>query len=153
MFTLSSLPKSISILWQTWPCLAYVGHFLMRNCTVGFSTSRMDDGNLSIHKKQQLSFRLLESCYCYNRDEQDFFQIENKHSNNLAFFKFPISCQTNQIFFFTQELLFDIVSCQFAFHYCFESLEQAECMLRNASERLKPGGYFIGTGSSPICFV
>jgi hypothetical protein len=23
-----------------------------------------------------------------------------------------------------QDLLFDIVSCQFAFHYCFESLEQ-----------------------------
>ncbi|KOX76411.1 mRNA cap guanine-N7 methyltransferase [Melipona quadrifasciata] len=40
---------------------------------------------------------------------------------------------------------FDLVSCQFAFHYCFESLEQAECMLKNASECLKPGGYFIGT--------
>lgn len=39
----------------------------------------------------------------------------------------------------------DLVSCQFAFHYCFESLEQAECMLKNASECLKPGGYFIGT--------
>ncbi|KAL1124102.1 hypothetical protein AAG570_001872 [Ranatra chinensis] len=40
---------------------------------------------------------------------------------------------------------FDIVSCQFAFHYSFESLPQAECMLRNAAECLKPGGYFIGT--------
>ncbi|KAJ8920578.1 hypothetical protein NQ315_004717 [Exocentrus adspersus] len=39
----------------------------------------------------------------------------------------------------------DIVSCQFAFHYCFESLPQAECMLRNAAECLLPGGYFIGT--------
>lgn len=39
----------------------------------------------------------------------------------------------------------DLVSCQFSFHYCFESLPQAECMLRNASESLKPGGYFIGT--------
>ena len=39
----------------------------------------------------------------------------------------------------------DFVSCQFAFHYSFESLEQAECMLKNASECLKPGGYFIGT--------
>ncbi|XP_076474210.1 RNA guanine-7 methyltransferase [Bombus vancouverensis nearcticus] len=39
----------------------------------------------------------------------------------------------------------DLVSCQFAFHYCFESLQQAECMFRNASECLKPGGYFIGT--------
>lgn len=39
----------------------------------------------------------------------------------------------------------NLVSCQFAFHYCFESLPQAECMLRNASECLKEGGYFIGT--------
>lgn len=40
---------------------------------------------------------------------------------------------------------FDLVSCQFAFHYCFESEEQARCMVRNAAERLKPGGFFIGT--------
>nr|XP_034176302.1 mRNA cap guanine-N7 methyltransferase isoform X1 [Osmia lignaria]XP_034176303.1 mRNA cap guanine-N7 methyltransferase isoform X1 [Osmia lignaria] len=39
----------------------------------------------------------------------------------------------------------DFVSCQFAFHYCFETLQQAECMMKNASECLKPGGYFIGT--------
>lgn len=42
-------------------------------------------------------------------------------------------------------LRLDLVSCQFAFHYCFESLKQAECMLKNASECLRPGGYFIGT--------
>ncbi|GIY99927.1 mRNA cap guanine-N7 methyltransferase [Caerostris extrusa] len=40
---------------------------------------------------------------------------------------------------------FNIVSCQFAFHYCFESLAQARTMLRNVSECLKPGGFFIGT--------
>lgn len=40
---------------------------------------------------------------------------------------------------------FDLVSCQFAFHYCFESLPQAECMMRNAAECLRPGGYFFGT--------
>ncbi|RZC38369.1 mRNA cap guanine-N7 methyltransferase [Asbolus verrucosus] len=39
----------------------------------------------------------------------------------------------------------DLVSCQFAFHYSFESLPQAECMIRNASECLQPGGFFIGT--------
>ncbi|XP_076270480.1 RNA guanine-7 methyltransferase [Rhynchophorus ferrugineus] len=39
----------------------------------------------------------------------------------------------------------DLVSCQFAFHYSFESLPQAEGMMRNASECLQPGGYFIGT--------
>lgn len=38
-----------------------------------------------------------------------------------------------------------LVSCQFAFHYCFESLPQAECMLKNVSEKLLGGGIFIGT--------
>lgn len=40
---------------------------------------------------------------------------------------------------------FQLVNCQFAFHYSFESALQAECMLRNVSECLKPGGLFIGT--------
>ncbi|KAH8282944.1 hypothetical protein KR054_011134 [Drosophila jambulina] len=39
----------------------------------------------------------------------------------------------------------NLVSCQFAFHYCFESLAQADCMMRNAAECLKPGGFFIAT--------
>lgn len=47
--------------------------------------------------------------------------------------------------FIDPSMQLDFVSCQFAFHYSFESLSQAECMLRNASESLKPGGYFIGT--------
>lgn len=43
------------------------------------------------------------------------------------------------------EVKMDLVSCQFAFHYSFESLPQAEQMLANVSENLEPGGYFIGT--------
>ncbi|XP_006902819.1 PREDICTED: mRNA cap guanine-N7 methyltransferase-like [Elephantulus edwardii] len=43
------------------------------------------------------------------------------------------------------EMFFDICSCQFVCHYSFESCEQADIMLRNACERLNPGGYFIGT--------
>lgn len=42
-------------------------------------------------------------------------------------------------------LRLDLVSCQFAFHYSFESLPQAEQMLANVSDNLEPGGYFIGT--------
>ncbi|KAM4631320.1 mRNA cap guanine-N(7) methyltransferase [Polymixia lowei] len=43
------------------------------------------------------------------------------------------------------DLLFDVCSCQFVFHYSFESQRQANMMLRNACERLRPGGFFIGT--------
>merc|ERR1712168_392129 len=39
----------------------------------------------------------------------------------------------------------DLTSCQFAFHYGFESLQQADLILRNACECLKPGGIFMGT--------
>ncbi|GAU93629.1 hypothetical protein RvY_05540-2 [Ramazzottius varieornatus] len=41
--------------------------------------------------------------------------------------------------------MFDLVSCQFSFHYSFETYERAERMLRNACDRLAPGGLFIGT--------
>ncbi|XP_072226761.1 mRNA cap guanine-N(7) methyltransferase [Leuresthes tenuis] len=41
--------------------------------------------------------------------------------------------------------MFDICSCQFVYHYSFESEQKADMMLRNACERLKPGGFFIGT--------
>ncbi|KAM4688953.1 mRNA cap guanine-N(7) methyltransferase [Discoglossus pictus] len=42
-------------------------------------------------------------------------------------------------------ITFDICSCQFVYHYSFETYEQADMMLKNACERLCPGGYFIGT--------
>lgn len=48
-------------------------------------------------------------------------------------------------FYKDKDIVFDLVSCQFAFHYCFESLPQAECMMRNISENLRKGGFFIGT--------
>lgn len=44
-----------------------------------------------------------------------------------------------------QTMQFDLVSCQFSFHYCFESYQQANQMLVNATENLVSGGYFIGT--------
>lgn len=40
---------------------------------------------------------------------------------------------------------FDVVSCQFAVHYFFESEESLDMLCKNVSENLKPGGRFIGT--------
>ncbi|VVC39358.1 mRNA (guanine-N(7))-methyltransferase,mRNA (guanine-N(7))-methyltransferase domain,S-adenosyl-L- [Cinara cedri] len=48
-------------------------------------------------------------------------------------------------FFKNSSMKLHLVSCQFAFHYCFESISQAECMLKNVSENLISGGIFIGT--------
>jgi len=38
---------------------------------------------------------------------------------------------------------FDVVSCQFALHYFFESSEILDTFLRNVSDYLRDGGYFI----------
>lgn len=39
----------------------------------------------------------------------------------------------------------DIVSCQFALHYAFETEDKARRMLLNVTKSLKMGGYFFGT--------
>lgn len=41
--------------------------------------------------------------------------------------------------------MFDVVSCQFAMHYAFESEVRVRQFLLNVTERLRPGGFFIGT--------
>lgn len=40
---------------------------------------------------------------------------------------------------------FDVVSCQFAMHYAFETEERTKQFLKNVARKLRPGGYFIGT--------
>ncbi|THD23919.1 mRNA cap guanine-N7 methyltransferase [Fasciola hepatica] len=40
---------------------------------------------------------------------------------------------------------YDLVSCQFSFHYAFESLTQSRTFLANVNHCLRPGGYFIAT--------
>ncbi|XP_066594532.1 mRNA cap guanine-N7 methyltransferase-like isoform X2 [Prorops nasuta] len=85
--------------------------------------------------------------------EQRYKDIAKRNSNNRGFlpvFKAEfIAADCTKVRLRTKykdpSIQFDLVSCQFAFHYSFESLPQAECMLQNASETLKPGGYFIGT--------
>jgi mRNA (guanine-N7-)-methyltransferase len=39
----------------------------------------------------------------------------------------------------------NLVSCQFVLHYSFESFKQANTFLKNVSDMLDVGGYFIGT--------
>lgn len=72
-----------------------------------------------------------------------------KSRNNRTFSAEFLACDATNVvqreLYQDPEIKLDLTSCQFAFHYCFESLPQAEMMLRNASESLRPGGYFIGT--------
>lgn len=43
------------------------------------------------------------------------------------------------------EQMYDVVSCQFAIHYAFESEDRVRMLLKNVRDCLKPGGFFIGT--------
>ena len=40
---------------------------------------------------------------------------------------------------------FDLVNCQFALHYSFETEQKANAMMHNVAAKLKPGGMFVGT--------
>lgn len=44
---------------------------------------------------------------------------------------------------------FDLVSCMFALHYQFSDEARARKMIQNITERLRPGGYFIGVLPDP----
>jgi mRNA (guanine-N7-)-methyltransferase len=39
----------------------------------------------------------------------------------------------------------NVISCQFAIHYFFQSEDMADDMMKNVSENLEEGGFFIGT--------
>ncbi|XP_065205594.1 mRNA cap guanine-N7 methyltransferase [Planococcus citri] len=85
---------------------------------------------------------------CQRRFEE--MKHRNSYSNNNKSYTAEfITADCTQVRlkekFQNPDLLLDMVSCQFAFHYSFESLPQAECMIRNAAESLRPGGFFIGT--------
>ena len=68
----------------------------------------------------------------------------NRRNTVFEYLNYCLQARIKDLFA-SKEQLFDLVSCQFSFHYCFESLPQAECMMRNAAECLRPGGFFIGT--------
>ncbi len=53
--------------------------------------------------------------------------------------------QVNLIPYLGQGIGFDLVSSQFAIHYCFETEERARRLFENATSCLRNGGFFIGT--------
>jgi mRNA (guanine-N7-)-methyltransferase len=78
-------------------------------------------------------------------------KIKNeKYSNNFQtkciFIKEDLSSPQNEFLEkVDKKYYFDLVSCQFALHYHFESEQRLNAFLVNVSERLCDGGYFIGT--------
>ncbi|KAH0617836.1 hypothetical protein JD844_016468 [Phrynosoma platyrhinos] len=82
--------------------------------------------------------------------EQRYQDLKNRGRHNERIFsaEFITADSTKELLskkYNDRHMYFDICSCQFVYHYSFETYEQADMMLRNACERLCPGGYFIGT--------
>lgn len=78
-------------------------------------------------------------------------EMESNHGRSQQKQLFPAQffagnlCELRLHHYLHPKLSFDVVSCQFAFHYCFQSEEKARRMLENVTDRLRPGGYFVGT--------
>ena len=73
-----------------------------------------------------------------------------KYSNNFQtkciFIKEDLSSPQNKFLEkIDKKYYFDLVSCQFALHYHFESEQRLNAFLFNVSSKLCEGGYFIGT--------
>lgn len=82
---------------------------------------------------------------CQQRYEDMKNRRDNEYIFNAEFITADCSKELLINKFRDPKMHFDICSCQFVCHYSFESYDQADMMLRNACERLSPGGYFIGT--------
>ncbi|XP_061450715.1 mRNA cap guanine-N7 methyltransferase isoform X2 [Rhineura floridana] len=82
--------------------------------------------------------------------EQRYHDMRNRGRQNERIFsaEFITADSTKELLskkYNDRNMYFDICSCQFVYHYSFETYEQADMMLKNACEQLCHGGYFIGT--------
>ena len=81
---------------------------------------------------------------------QQILQAARRY-NDIQSTKYPAQFYVGDCFgipltqFFAKSIQFDVVSCQFSIHYAFSSEERVRTVLQNVSERLRPGGFFIGT--------
>ncbi|KAI6222831.1 MRNA cap guanine-N7 methyltransferase [Aphelenchoides besseyi] len=79
------------------------------------------------------------------KDVRQRMQREKRQPFSASFITADLGAQRLVDHYEAKDELFDLTSCQFAIHYSFASEPRAWQFLRNATERLRPGGYFIGT--------
>uniref|UniRef100_A0A182K726 mRNA cap guanine-N(7) methyltransferase n=1 Tax=Anopheles christyi TaxID=43041 RepID=A0A182K726_9DIPT len=89
----------------------------------------------------QVSLEQCESRF----NTMDQWSRDNQRPPKVEFFAADATLQQLRTKYRDPSIKLHLVSCQFAFHYSFESFKQADCMLKNAAECLEEGFYFIGT--------
>ncbi|CAH1175733.1 unnamed protein product [Phaedon cochleariae] len=116
-------------------------------CGKGGDLLKWKKGNISHLICSDIASVSLDQCKTRYTDMKGRASRERGPGNIYTIEYIPGDCSRTRLRekYSDPSMKLDLVSCQFAFHYSFESLPQAECMLRNASDCLQPGGYFIGT--------
>ncbi|KAL3283342.1 hypothetical protein HHI36_006490 [Cryptolaemus montrouzieri] len=116
-------------------------------CGKGGDLLKWKKGNITHLICSDIASVSLEQCKNRYADMKERSARERNGGNLFSIEYISADCSRSRLRekYSDPSLKLDIVSCQFAFHYSFESLPQAECMLRNAGECLLAGGYFIGT--------
>ena len=80
-------------------------------------------------------------------EAQNRFNTSRSPLRYVAEFK-TVDCFSNDLKKVLDGTLeFDVVSVQFAFHYCFESYKKVDDFLSTISKAMKPKGYFYGNVS------
>lgn len=111
-------------------------------CGKGGDLLKWEKGNITHLICTDIAEKSIEQC----RERYNHIKGRNKFRKFTAeFFACDSTLVRYRERYHDPSIELNLVSCQFAFHYSFESLRQAECMMQNAAECLVPGGYFIGT--------
>lgn len=104
--------------------------------------------------------RLLNNASELTGERAEHFVFGTMDSSKIIDSQYIATLSTDDDKFIGEKLLahdpFDIVSCQFAIHYFFETEKTLDNFLWNVDTFLKPGGYFIGTcldGKSVVEFL
>jgi len=117
-------------------------------CGKGGDLLKWDKGKVDHVIMADIAATSIEQCKeRYNKLERDHKSKRYTRDPLFTTEFLAIDCTKEQISekYKKKEIKLDLTSCQFAFHYSFESYEQCDQMLKNACSNLRVGGYFVGT--------
>lgn len=113
--------------------------------------SKMYDSNVKIDlNKQHVTFLLLNGGMKWGNDKMfENISDENfKFITEIAWGKIDKAKLPNDILKHSHNVMnvpFNVISCQFAIHYFFETMDTLKNFCWNVNQHLAPNGYFIGT--------